>query len=168
MEEDQSAVAAPQVLQDGTYASQSYVNETSEEETNVLPLRHFLLTPSFYIAAAVTSTLTKLYIKWEDSGEGSEEILKKQKLAILMIVAEYMCEYETVMDSLNKNRMEFCINCLLNASLTAIYKTKIAVMTLEGKITHSLSHSFTHSFTHSLIHAFTHSRIHAFTHSRIH
>ena len=134
MEEDQSSGTAPQVLQDGTYASQSYVNETSEEETNVLPLRHFLLTPSFYIAAAVTSTLTKLYIKLEDSGEVREEILKKQKLAILMIVAEYMCEYEIAMDSLNKNRMEFCINCLLNASLTSIYKTKIAVMTIEGKL----------------------------------
>lgn len=102
-------------------------------DTTVLPLRHLLLTPSFYVAAALSSTLTKLMVKLEDNQTLSESVLKTTKLNIVILITEYLSEYESKIDSLNRNRMEFCINCLLNPSLTSIYKTKIAVMTLEGK-----------------------------------
>lgn len=129
---DESA-PAPVVLQDGSYATQSIVTTETVADNTVLPLRHLLLTPSFYVAAALSSTLTKLMVKLEDSQTLSESILKTTKLSILILITEYLSEYESKIDSLNRNRMEFCINCLLNPSLTSIYRTKIAVMTLEGK-----------------------------------
>ena len=58
--------------------------------------------------------------------------MKTLKLNCLLIITEYLSEYETKIDSLNRGRIEFCINCLLNPTLTTIYRTKIAVMTLEG------------------------------------
>lgn len=127
------AAPVPVVLQDGSYATQSIVTTETVADTTVLPLRHLLLTPSFYVAAALSSTLTKLMVKLEDSQTLSESVLKTTKLNSLILITEYLSEYETKIDSLNRNRMEFCINCLLNPSLTSIYKTKIAVMTLEGK-----------------------------------
>lgn len=129
---DESA-PAPVVLQDGSYATQSIVTTETVADNTVLPLRHLLLTPSFYVAAALSSTLTKLMVKLEDSQTLSESILKTTKLSILILITEYLSEYESKIDSLNRNRMEFCINCLLNPSLTSVYRTKIAVMTLEGK-----------------------------------
>ena len=132
-EEIQSeTVAPPTVLQDGCYATQSFVQNDSTVDINVLPLRHLLLTPSFYVAAALASSLTKLLVRLEDSASLSEESMKTLKLNCLLIITEYLSEYETKIDSLNRSRIEFCINCLLNPSLTTIYRTKIAVMTLEG------------------------------------
>ena len=118
--------AAPAVLQDGSYATQSYIPSTSEDQDvdNVLPLHHLLLTPSFFACAALSSALTKLCVKLE-AVEG--EACKAVKLEVLLVLAELLAEYDTTMDSLNKSRIQLCVNCLLDPTLTAIMRDRLMV-----------------------------------------
>ena len=124
METTTTEQSAPTVLQDGTYASQSYVNSVEEADATVLPLRHILLQPSFFACSALSSALTKLCVKLEswDSVEA-----KQTKLDCLLVLAELLAEYESSMDALNTSRIEFCVNCLLEPSLTTLLRDQLLV-----------------------------------------
>lgn len=101
------------------------MTSTGEENENaVLPLRHLLLTPSFFACAALSSALTKMCVKLEGI-EG--ETIKSLKLEILLVLAELLAEYETTMDSLNKSRIQLCVNCLLDPTLTTVLRDRLLV-----------------------------------------
>lgn len=118
--------SAPAVLQDGSYATQSYIPSTSDEQDadSVLPLRHLLLTPSFFACAALSSALTKLCVKLE-TVEG--EACKAVKLEVLLVLAELLAEYDASMDSLNKSRIQLCVNSLLDPTLTTLMRDRLMV-----------------------------------------
>ena len=124
METSSPEQTAPTVLQDGTYASQSYVDSGEESDTNVLPLRHILLQPSFFACSALSSALTKLCVKFES---WSTVDAKQTKLECLLVLGELLAEYEGTMDALNMSRIEFCVNCLLDPTLTAILRDRLLV-----------------------------------------
>lgn len=124
METSSPEQTAPTVLQDGTYASQSYVDSGEESDTSVLPLRHILLQPSFFACSALSSALTKLCVKFEG---WSTVDAKQTKLECLLVLGELLAEYEGTMDALNMSRIEFCVNCLLDPTLTAILRDRLLV-----------------------------------------
>ena len=48
------------MLQDGSYASQSFVDSTESAELAVLSLRHLLLLPSYFAFSALCASLATL------------------------------------------------------------------------------------------------------------
>ena len=124
--------AAPTVLQDGTYASQSYVASETAAESSVLPLRHLLLEPSFFACSALSNALAKLCISLERSGAPGTQ-LRDLKLQSLLVMAELLAEYETTMDDLDRERIEFFVRALLDPAVGALLHDQIMRMSREGR-----------------------------------
>lgn len=117
-------LAAPAVLQDGTYASQSFLANTEETETTVLPLRHALLKPSFFACTSLASALAKLAVRLEATGAPEA---RDAKLECLLVMAELLAEYENSMDALSVQRITLCVNCLLDPAMTACMRDTLFV-----------------------------------------
>eukprot|EP00457_Paulinella_chromatophora_P001116 gb/GEZN01001118.1/.p1 GENE.gb/GEZN01001118.1/~~gb/GEZN01001118.1/.p1 ORF type:complete len:1003 (+),score=201.18 gb/GEZN01001118.1/:53-3061(+) len=122
---EESKATSPQVLADGTYASQSKAVEvktttTGAEEVAGAPrgLRQLLLSPDYFLASTLAVSLTKLVIRYValaggDSPEVNEE---KAKALQLLVSIMRMGELHKVkkMDKDSADRVRHCIHLLLS------------------------------------------------------
>lgn len=106
----------------------------AEESTEnaVLPLRHLLLEPSFFACSVLSSTLAKLCVKLEHSGAPAKQ-LRDLKLQCLLVMTELLAEYETTMDELDRERIEFFVRALLDPSVGKLLYDQILTMSREGR-----------------------------------
>ena len=122
----------PTVLQDGSYATQSYVASSESVELSVLPLRHLLLQPSFFVCSVLSNTLAKLCINLEFAKVDASK-LKDVKIQCLLVMTELLVEYESTMDELDKERIEFFVNCMLDPSMGTMLHDQILTMSHDGR-----------------------------------
>ena len=123
--------SAPTVLQDGTYASQSYVATDAPAETSVLPLRHLLVEPSFFACSVLSNALAKLCIHLERSGAAGKQQVRDLKLQSLLVMTELLAEYENSMDELDRERIEFFVRALLDPAVGTLLHDQILKMSRE-------------------------------------
>jgi coatomer subunit beta len=122
-----AAASRPQVLADGTYASQSAVSETAagrgdaKSKAASLNLRNFILAGEFFVAAVLGVTLTKLVLKIRRLPEGevtrsTQNLLTAEVLYILanlLRVGHPSTPHVTnVIDPDSADRLEFCLRVL--------------------------------------------------------
>ena len=122
----------PTVLQDGSYATQSYVPSSESAESSVLPLRHLLLQPSFFVCSVLSNTLAKLCVNLQFT-EIDASKLKDVKIQCLLVMTELLVEYESTMDELDKERIEFFVNCMLDPSMGTMLHDQILTMSHDGR-----------------------------------
>ena len=114
----------PQVLSDGTYASQSAVSTAVTSAVNdsspSSPLRSLLLHGDFFLAACLAATVTKLVLRYNQIvGPSSEEANKEAAAALLLLVS--ILRVGTVasapkpIDPDSQQRVTLCIRVLLEA-----------------------------------------------------
>ena len=122
----------PTVLQDGSYATQSYVPSSESVESSVLPLRHLLLQPSCFVCSVLSNTLAKLCVNLQFT-EIDASKLKDVKIQCLLVMTELLEEYESTMDELDKERIEFFVNCMLDPSMGTMLHDQILTMSHDGR-----------------------------------
>lgn len=93
------------MLQDGSYASQSFVDSTESAELAVLSLRHLLLLPSYFAFSALCASLATLC---------AQAAKKEMTLRCLLLMSGVLSELDAGIDELNRARVAFCINALLD------------------------------------------------------
>ena len=114
----------PQVLSDGTYASQSaastLTSANASDSSNDSPLRSLLLHGDFFLGACLAATLTKLVLRYNEViGGTSEEANKETASALLLLVS--ILRVGTVssaakpIDPDSQQRVTLCIRVLLEA-----------------------------------------------------
>lgn len=106
--------AAPAVLQDGSYASQSYVEASDSTDLTVLSLRHLLLVPSYFAFSALCNALASLCPMLDG------EARKAATLQSLLLISGVLTELNDGIDDLNRTRVAFCIQCLLDPALEGV------------------------------------------------
>ena len=99
------------MLQDGSYASQSFVDSTESAELAVLSLRHLLLLPSYFAFSALCASLATLC---------AQAAKKEMTLRCLLLMSGVLSELDAGIDELNRARVAFCINALLDPALTGV------------------------------------------------
>ena len=115
----------PQVLSDGTYASQSAAStavapSATSDGVAASPLRSLLLHGDFFLGACLAATLTKLVLRYNEAiGPASEEANKETASALLLLVS--ILRVGTVssaakpIDPDSQQRVTLCIRILLEA-----------------------------------------------------
>ena len=114
----------PQVLSDGTYASQSAASTLSSasavDASAASPLRSLLIHGDFFLAACLAATLTKLVLRYNGIvGATSEEANKETAAALLLLVSILrvgtVASASKPIDPDSQQRVTLCIRVLLDA-----------------------------------------------------
>ena len=106
--------AAPAVLQDGSYASQSYVEASDSTDLTVLWLGLLVLVPSYLAFSALCKALASLCLMLD------VEAGKAATLQSLLLISGVLTELNDGIDDLNRTRVAFCIQCLLDPALEGV------------------------------------------------
>lgn len=122
------------VLADGTYATETVYESPSianQMEGDGTELRKVLLSGDFFLASAISATLTKMCLRLVRQN-GPNDMQTKQIIIDSMI---YMCAFivygesnflsKIVIDEDSKQRIQFCMKLLCNDSLTDAYGNAI-------------------------------------------
>eukprot|EP00808_Paulinella_micropora_P012978 g39973.t1 len=121
---DDSKSSGPQVLSDGTYASQSLAADVKtaagadEAEGQPTGLRQLLLSPDYFLASTLAASLTKLVIRYAQlAGQNTPEV-NEEKAKSLQILVSMMRMGELhktkKMDKDSADRIRHCIHLLLS------------------------------------------------------
>lgn len=115
--EESESTSKPKILADGTYATQSYIEEEKQSPMDALHLRHALLNEKYYLYAYLCACLVKLSLKSAFISE--VDITKNRILESIQIMIELYelgtrQENKVEIDEITKNRIQFCINVFLN------------------------------------------------------
>lgn len=120
-EEEESVVSKPaehhkpKVLADGTYATESAFSSEAQEEhkANRPPLRNLILSGNYFVAAVLSSTLTKLVLRYQkiSSNEARKNALRAEALLIMTSILR-VSESEIVTQKMDEDTSERIFSCI--------------------------------------------------------